>query len=155
MIACVQRVAEAWVRVGEEEIGRIGKGMLVLLGVEKGDGDAEADWLASRIAGLRIFEDSEGRMNLDLLQVGGSALVVSQFTLAGDCSRGRRPGFEKAALPQDAERLYGRFCEALRKTGVRVETGRFAARMHVGLINEGPVTFIVDRKARGGGVGAV
>ncbi len=151
MIACVQRVSEAWVRVGGKEIARIGKGMLILLGVQKGDGEAEARWMASKIAGLRVFEDAEGKMNLDMTRAGGEALVVSQFTLAGDCSRGRRPGFERAAPPDAAERLYGRFCEMLQGEGVRVGTGRFAAKMQVGLINDGPVTFVIERRPEAGG----
>ncbi|MCX7806624.1 MAG: D-aminoacyl-tRNA deacylase [Planctomycetota bacterium] len=150
MIACVQRVSEAWVRVGGEEIARIGKGMLILLGIEKGDGEAEAKWMASKLAGIRIFEDAEGKMNLDIGQAGGEALVVSQFTLAGDCSRGRRPGFERAAPPDEAERLYGMFCDMLRAGGIRVGTGRFAAKMQVGLINEGPVTFVIERRPGAG-----
>ena len=145
MIAFVQRVSEAWVRIGGEEVGRIGMGMLILLGVEKGDGEAEAHWLAAKLAGLRMFEDAEGKMNLDVAQAGGKALVVSQFTLAGDCRKGRRPGFDRAAPTETAQPLYGKFCDLLRQAGVPVETGRFAAKMQVGLINEGPVTFLVSR----------
>ena len=151
MIACVQRVTEAWVRVGADEVGRIGKGMLILLGVEKGDGEPEARWLAEKLATLRFFEDEAGKMNLAVGEVNGRALVVSQFTLAADCRKGRRPGFDRAAPPEEANALYGKFCAFLREAGVPVETGRFAAQMQVGLVNDGPVTFLVQRSPAAGG----
>lgn len=125
-------------------VGAVEHGFMILLGVGKSDDDAQAEWLANKIAGLRIFDDEEGKMNLSLLDVGGSALVVSQFTLYGDCKKGRRPSFVDAAPPEEAERLYRSFCERLRGTGVRVETGRFQTTMSVSLVNEGPVTLILE-----------
>lgn len=140
----IQRVSQAEVRVRGEVVGRIGSGFLVLLGAEEGDTRAVADEAARKVAGLRVFEDESGRMNRDLAAVGGSVLVVSQFTLAADLSRGRRPGFEKA-LPGDAARpLYERFVEALRDAGVPVETGVFGEMMQVSLVNEGPATFVLE-----------
>jgi D-tyrosyl-tRNA(Tyr) deacylase len=143
--AVVQRVAGASVSVGEREAGRIGRGFCILLGVRKGDGEEEAVWLAKKCAGLRVFEDGDGLMNLSLSDVGGSALVVSQFTLYGNCDKGRRPSFTDAAEPETAERLYEVFVNTLRDEGIEVETGEFQARMMVEIRNEGPVTLIVER----------
>ena len=130
-----------------QTVGEIGRGLLVLLGVAADDGDDEARWLADKTASLRIFEDHAGKMNLSLTDVGGAMLVVSQFTLLGDCRRGRRPSFLVAAQPEKAERLYEVFVEAVRAMQIEVATGRFRAHMHVSLINDGPVTLIVDSKA--------
>lgn len=140
----IQRVSEAEVRVGDESVGRIGRGLLVLLGAEKGDDNATADEAARKVAGLRVFSDANGRMNLDLAAVSGSVLVVSQFTLGADLSRGRRPGFEKALAGEEALPLYERFIAALRRHGVPVETGRFGAMMQVSLVNDGPATFLLE-----------
>ena len=145
MRAVVQRVASAKVSVGDRSVGEIGKGFCILLGVRKGDGEEEAVWLARKCAGLRVFEDDAGLMNLSLSDVGGAALVVSQFTLYGSCDRGRRPSFTDAAEPEVAERLYGVFASALRDEGITVETGEFQARMMVEIHNEGPVTLILER----------
>ena len=155
MLAVIQRVSSASVDVTERQYrAEIGAGLLILLGVEKGDNEAEAAWLAEKCANLRIFEDVAGKMNLALLDVKGSALVISQFTLAGDCRRGRRPGFDKAAPPELAEPLYEKFCEFLEsRQGVPVQRGIFRATMKVTLVNEGPVTFIVSKKS-GDGAGA-
>ena len=140
----IQRVSQAEVRVRGETVARIGPGFLVLLGAVEGDTPAASEEAARKIAGLRVFEDEAGRMNRDLAAVGGSVLVVSQFTLAADLSRGRRPGFEKA-LPGDAARpLYERFVEALRAAGVPVETGVFGEWMQVSLVNDGPATFVME-----------
>lgn len=148
----MQRVSRACVRVGGETVGSIGRGLLILLGVEQGDGEGDARWLAAKLAGLRIFEDEAGKMNLSLLDVGGAALVVSQFTLLGDCRRGRRPGFERAADPATAQRLYERFLRLLAEEGVKeVASGVFRAMMEVELVNDGPVTLVVDTPARGRG----
>lgn len=140
----IQRVSEAEVRVGDESVGRIGRGFLVLIGAEKGDDNATADEAARKVAGLRVFNDEIGKMNLDLAAVGGSVLVVSQFTLGADLSRGRRPGFERALAGDAARPLYERFVEALRRRGVPVETGRFGAMMRVSLVNDGPATFLLE-----------
>ena len=144
MKAVVQRVTEARVRVREKPVGEIGRGLCVLLGVARGDGAAEARRLAEKVARLRIFEDEDGRFDRSLLDVGGSALVVSQFTLLADTAKGNRPSFAAAAAPEQAEPLYEAFCEALREQGVPVETGVFGARMAVELVNDGPVTVVVD-----------
>jgi D-tyrosyl-tRNA(Tyr) deacylase len=140
----LQRVERASVRVEGVLHGEIGAGLLVLLGVAGGDGDEEAERLAGKVARLRIFENEEGRFDRSLLDVGGAALVVSQFTLLGDPAKGNRPSFTAAAAPERAEALYERFCEALRAEGVPVETGVFGARMQVELVNDGPVTIVVD-----------
>jgi D-tyrosyl-tRNA(Tyr) deacylase len=142
--AVVQRVAEARVRVGEEVAGEIGAGLLVLLGVARGDEQAEAERVAGRVARLRIFENEEGKFDRSLLDAGGAALVVSQFTLIADTAKGNRPSFTDAAAPAEAERLYEAFCTALRELGVPVETGVFGARMRVELVNDGPVTIVLD-----------
>ena len=145
MRALLQRVREASVTVEGRKVGAIGPGLLVLLGVGRGDGDSEAVALADRIAGLRIFEDAAGKMNLSLLDTHRAALVVSQFTLYADTRRGRRPSFIDAAPPEEARRLYARACEALRALGVHVEEGVFAAEMRVALINDGPVTILLEQ----------
>lgn len=129
-----------------EVVGRIGEGMLILLGAGKDDTEADAGYLAEKIMSLRIFEDTEGKMNLSLTEMGGEVLVVSQFTLYGDCRKGRRPSFDKAAPPETAERLYELFVGELREHGVKVETGRFRAMMDVHLVNWGPVTLMLDSK---------
>lgn len=147
MRAVVQRVARASVTVEGEVVGAIEHGLLVLLGVTHGDGENQASWLANKVAGLRVFDDREGKMNLSLTDVGGSALVVSQFTLYGDASRGRRPSFTDAARPELAEPLCDRFVELLREAGVeRVESGVFGAQMMVEIHNDGPVTLILERE---------
>ena len=144
MRAVLQRVSRAKVTVGEEITGEIGRGWLVLLGVAPADGTKEINWLADKVANLRAFADAEGKMNLSVLDVGGSVLVVSQFTLYGDCLKGRRPGFTGAAPPAVAEPLYEEFIVALKALGVPVASGRFAADMQVELVNDGPVTFVID-----------
>ena len=140
----LQRVAKASVGVGEEVVGGIGPGLLLLVGVAAEDGEQQVEEAARKIAGLRIFEDAEGKMNLDLVQAGGALLVVSQFTLLASTDRGRRPSFERAAPPAAAEPLIGRFVERLRAAGLQVETGRFGAHMRVALVNDGPVTLVLD-----------
>lgn len=144
MRAVVQRVSSARVEVDGEVTGSIGRGLLVLLGVGQGDTEKQAAWLAEKIAGLRIFEDEAGKMNLSVEEVGGGVLVVSQFTLLADCRKGRRPSFTEAAPPEVAERLYQEFVRRVRECGVRVETGVFQAKMRVHLVNEGPVTIWLD-----------
>lgn len=145
MKAVVQRVTEARVDVAGETVGRIGPGLLILVCAMRGDGPGNAEALAARVARLRIFRDEAGRMNRSLLDLQGSALVVSQFTLAADTGRGNRPGFSAAAAPEDGKRLYERFAAALRAEGVPVETGRFGADMAVHLVNDGPVTIPIER----------
>ena len=140
----LQRVKEASVTVGEETVERIGKGILVFLAVAKGDTSAQADHLADKLLHLRIFEDSDGKMNLSTRDVGAEYLVISQFTLYGDCRKGRRPSFDAAAEPQKGEEMYACFVERLKQGGTSVATGRFRARMDVALVNDGPVTFILD-----------
>ena len=145
MRAVIQRVTEASVTVDGEQVGAIGAGLLVLLGVAPGDGPRQVSWLATKTAGLRIFRDESGRMNLSALDLGLGILVVSQFTLYGDCRKGKRPNFLSAAPPEVAEPLYESFCEALKAEGVvEVERGRFGAMMDVALLNDGPVTLILD-----------
>ena len=149
MRALLQRVTRAEVRVGEELVGRVGAGLVVLLGVSPADDEAAADALARQVAELRIFRDEEGRTNRSLLDVAGAALVVSQFTLFADTRRGRRPGFTGAAPADLAERLYLWFAEALRGLGIEVATGRFGAEMAVELVNDGPFTIWLDTTERG------
>ncbi len=146
MRAVLQRVTGARVLVQEEVIGQIERGLLVLLGVCLGDGPDQAQWLADKVAGLRIFADDEGKMNRDVVEAGGGILVVSQFTLYGDCKKGRRPSFIEAAPPELAVPLYEAFVNGLRGHGIFVATGRFGALMQVELVNDGPVTLIVDSK---------
>ena len=145
MKAVIQRVTSASVAVDGETVGQIGHGILVLLGVEKGDDEARADWLAEKICGLRIFSDEEGKMNLSVQDICGSLLVVSQFTLAGNCAKGRRPSFDTAAPPEEGKRLYEYFTAAAGRLGPEVATGIFQADMQVSLVNDGPVTFILER----------
>jgi len=144
MRAVIQRVSRGKVTVGGAVAGKIGRGLLVLLGVSRDDTPVAADYLAGKTAGLRVFEDAEGKMNLDVAQAKGDVLVVSQFTLYGDVRRGKRPSFDAAARPEDARRLYEHFVEKLRGMGLRVETGRFQEMMDVELVNDGPVTILLD-----------
>ena len=144
MRALVQRVSRARVTVGEETTGEIGPGLLVLLGIGRDDTEADATYLADKIAGLRIFEDQQGRMNRSVEEVGGSILAVSQFTLYGDVRRGKRPSFDAAAEPEKARRLYQYFVQQIRASRLRCETGRFQETMKVDLTNEGPVTILLD-----------
>jgi D-aminoacyl-tRNA deacylase len=145
MKAVIQRVASASVAVEGKTVGAIGQGILVLLGIEKGDREAQADWLAEKIAGLRIFNDQDGKMNRSIQDSDGSLLVVSQFTLAGSCAKGKRPSFDTAAPPEEGKRLYEYFVQAARRAGLPVETGIFQADMQVSMVNDGPVTFILER----------
>lgn len=145
MRVVVQRVSEAEVRIDGATVGEIGTGLLALVGFGPEDGEEELAWMAEKLAGLRVFPDEDGRMDRGLGEVGGGLLVVSQFTLYGDVSRGRRPSFVDAADPDRAEALYDRFLELCRATGVPVESGRFGAMMEVELVNDGPVTLVVER----------
>jgi D-aminoacyl-tRNA deacylase len=144
MRAVVQRVRSARVLVGDEVVGAIKQGLLVLLGVAPTDTPAEVQWLADKVVGLRIFADAEGKMNRGVAEIGGGVLVVSQFTLYGDCRKGRRPSFIGAAAPEIAEPLYEAFLNGIRSLGVPVAAGRFGAMMQVELVNDGPVTLIID-----------
>jgi D-tyrosyl-tRNA(Tyr) deacylase len=144
MRAVVQRVSRASVKVNGEYTGRIAEGLLVLLGVARADTISDADYLAEKIAGVRIFEDNEGKMNLSVLDVGGAVLTVSQFTLYGDVRRGKRPSFDAAARPELAQTLYECFVTRMRALGLRCETGRFQEMMEVELVNQGPVTILLD-----------
>ena len=144
MRAVVQRVSRAKVTINGEIAGEIGRGLLVLLGVGAADTRADADYLADKVIGLRVFEDSGGKMNLSVADVGGGVLAVSQFTLYGDVRRGRRPSFDAAAPPEPARELYEYFVEKIRGAGLQCETGRFQEMMHVELVNEGPVTILLD-----------
>jgi len=146
MRAVLQRVSSARVVVGGETVGEIGRGLLVLLGVEEGDGEKDARYLADKTAGLRIFEDEAGKMNRSVSDLGGEVLVVSQFTLLGDCRKGRRPGFSRAAPPESADALYRSYGQMLREGGLGVATGTFRASMEVCLVNEGPVTMLLDSR---------
>ncbi len=144
MRTVIQRVSSASVSIDGRTVGAVGTGFLILLGVTHGDGEREADYLAAKCAALRVFRDSEDKMNLSLKDVGGGALVVSQFTLYGDCRKGNRPAFVAAARPETAVPLYQRFIQKLREAGVPVETGEFGADMEVSLCNDGPVTILMD-----------
>ena len=146
MRAVIQRVSSARVKVDGAIIGEIGCGFMVLLGVGKEDAEQDADWLAEKIAGLRVFEDKEGKMNLSLPETGGAVLVVSQFTLYADCRKGRRPGFDLAAPPDTAEKLYNYFVSKLKEKNLTVATGKFQAMMDLELVNSGPVTLLLDSK---------
>lgn len=145
MKAVIQRVTSASVTVEGSIVGQIGRGIMILLGVEKGDAEAQADWLVDKICGLRMFSDDDGKMNLSVQDIGGALLVVSQFTLAGNCSKGKRPSFDTAAPADEGKRLYDCFVAAAKRTGIQVETGIFQADMQVTLVNDGPVTFILER----------
>ncbi len=146
MIAVVQRVLSSSVNVEESVVGAIGPGVNVLLGVAAGDGETDADYLAAKVANLRIFEDDRGKMNRSLMDMGGQMLVVSQFTLLGDCRKGRRPSFIHAAEPVLAQRLYRHFVDQVKRLGVEVQTGRFGAMMQVTIVNDGPVTLLVHSR---------
>jgi len=148
MRACIQRVRQARVVVGEETTGQIEAGLLVLLGVAQPDTHAELTWLANKIINLRIFPDDQGKMNRSLIEIGGAMLVVSQFTLYGDCRKGRRPSFIGAAPPEQAERMYEQFVQYTAQQDITVETGRFQADMQVTLTNDGPVTLWIDTADR-------
>jgi len=148
MRAVIQRVDRASVTVEDQEISRIGPGLVILLAIAQDDTEEEARWMAQKCAELRIFQDSQGKMNESLLDVGGSALVVSQFTLYGDCTKGRRPSFARAAAPEKALELFEGFCAFMCATGVEVRTGVFGGKMTVAIENDGPVTLIVERESR-------
>ncbi len=150
MRAVLQRVRCASVTVGEKEVGTIGKGLLILLGVEQGDSIEQAQKLAAKIAVLRIFEDENGKLNRSLLDIGGGALVVSNFTLCADCRKGTRPSFTNAADPQQADAHYQNFCRLLKEQGISyVQTGQFGADMQVSLVNDGPVTIVLEADQEG------
>ncbi len=149
MRAVIQRVRWAKVEVGGEAVGEIGKGLLVLAAVERGDGPREMEFLTKKVAELRIFEDEEGKMNLSLLEVGGEILLISQFTLAARIKKGRRPSFSKAEEPERAEKMLKEVAETWRRMGIKVEEGVFGAKMEVSLLNYGPVTIILDRQYGG------
>ena len=145
MRVVLQRVSRAAVRIDGQTVGAIGRGFVVLAGFAPADGEPALAWMADKIAGLRVFADAEGKMNLPLGEVGGGVLVISQFTLYGDVAKGRRPSFIDAALPAQAEPLYDRFVALLRERGLAVETGRFGAMMDVELVNDGPVTLVIEK----------
>ena len=146
MRAVLQRVTGARVTVGDRVVGEIARGLLALVGVEAGDGPDDVEFVARKIRDLRVFADAQGRMNLSIVDVGGAVLVVSQFTLLGDCRRGRRPSFDAAALPDDARTRYEEVVSALRRDGVTVATGEFQAMMRIELVNDGPVTLWLDSR---------
>jgi D-tyrosyl-tRNA(Tyr) deacylase len=146
MRAVVQRVEKAQVSIESELIGAIGVGMLVLIAVESGDTKADLDYMKRKLITLRVFPDEAGRMNRSVADIGGEILLISQFTLFGDCRKGTRPSFSRAARPEQAEALYGRLADAIRATGIPVELGRFQAMMKVSLVNDGPVTLVIDSK---------
>jgi D-tyrosyl-tRNA(Tyr) deacylase len=148
MRAVVQRVSRSTVTIGDKVTGEIGQGLLVLLGVGQNDSESDAEYCAEKICGLRIFEDDQGKMNRSLLDDGGSVLAVSQFTLYGDVRRGKRPSFDAAARPEAAKRLYEYFVERIRAAGLHCETGRFQEMMRVALVNEGPVTILIDSEKK-------
>ena len=148
MKGVIQRVTSASVEVADQVVGTIGPGILVLFGVEKGDEQRDAERLAEKIVTLRIFEDEEGKMNRSLAEIKGELLAVSQFTLAGNCAKGRRPSFDTAAPPEEANRLYEQFVQAVKNLGIPVATGIFQATMKVSLVNDGPVTFILESRSR-------
>ena len=146
MIAVIQRCSRGKVTVSEKVVGEIDNGLVILLGVQKGDTENDADFLVNKISGLRIFSDENDKMNLSIKDVNGSALVISQFTLCGDTKKGRRPSFIKAATPDDGNRLYEYFMLEMKKGGVPIESGEFGAMMDVELVNDGPVTFVLNSK---------
>lgn len=146
MRAVVQRVSRAAVRIGGETVGEIGTGLLVLVGVAQDDAEADAAYVADKIAGLRVFEDADGKMNRAVAEIGGAVLAISQFTLFGDVRRGKRPSFDAAARPEHARELYERFVGQIRAAGLRCETGRFQEMMQVELVNDGPVTILIDSR---------
>lgn len=146
MIVLIQRVSEASVQVKDNKIASIGKGLLVFIGIEKGDQEKDADYLINKIINLRIFEDSSGKMNLSIKDIGGEILVISEFTLAGDCRKGNRPSFDRAMPPQEAEKLYNYFLAKLKLKDITVKEGLFRSFMLVHLINEGPVTFLLNSR---------
>ncbi len=146
MIAVIQRCSRGKVTVSEKVVGEIDNGLVILLGVQKGDTEKDADFLVNKISGLRIFSDENDKMNLSIKDVDGSALVISQFTLCGDLKKGRRPSFVNAAPPEDGNRLYEYFMAELNQSGVQVQSGEFGARMNVELVNDGPVTFVLNSK---------
>ncbi|UCH62235.1 MAG: D-tyrosyl-tRNA(Tyr) deacylase [Fidelibacterota bacterium] len=148
MIAVLQRVSKAQVTIDGQVTGSIGQGLVVLLGVHRDDTEADSTFLVEKTANMRIFGDAAGKMNLSLLDVGGSALAVSQFTLVGDWRKGRRPSYINAAAPEEGERLYEHFMDGLQERNIHVESGRFGAMMQVQLVNDGPVTFVLDSKER-------
>jgi D-tyrosyl-tRNA(Tyr) deacylase len=150
MKAVIQRVTKASVEVEGKVVGSTGNGILVFLGVEKGDIAKDADWMVDKIANLRIFEDEVGKMNLSVRDIGGGILAVSQFTLAGNCAKGRRPSFDTAAPPTEANELYEYFVRRTRQSGISVDTGVFQANMQVSLVNDGPVTFILESPKKAG-----
>jgi D-tyrosyl-tRNA(Tyr) deacylase len=143
MKALIQRVTEAHVEIEGKVISKIGKGMLVLLGIEKGDTKTDLEYMVKKVSLLRIFEDQEGKMNCSLHDIGGSVLVVSQFTLAANCRKGNRPSFENVEIPEHAKKLYEDFIQELRKKNIKTESGTFGAYMHISLINDGPVTILL------------
>jgi D-tyrosyl-tRNA(Tyr) deacylase len=147
MKVVLQRVSRASVSVGGQTVGAIGRGYLLLVGIGRDDTEADLVWMADKLRGLRVFEDDSGKMNLSIEEADGAILSVSQFTLYGDCRKGRRPSFTEAAPPDMALAMYERFNEMLRERGLKVETGRFGAMMEVSLVNDGPVTFILDSRA--------
>ena len=146
MIAVIQRCSRGKVTVSEKVVGEIDNGLVILLGVQKGDAEKDADFLVNKISGLRIFSDENDKMNLSIKDVNGSALVISQFTLCGDTKKGRRPSFIKAATPDDGNRLYEYFMLEMKKGGVPIQSGEFGAMMDVELVNDGPVTFVLNSK---------
>lgn len=146
MIAVIQRVNKASVKVNEKLISEIDKGILIFLGIEKHDNEKDADYLINKISNLRIFEDSSGKMNLSIKDLAGEIMVVSEFTLAGDCTKGNRPSFDRAMPPQEAEKLYRYFIDQLKSRGISVKEGVFKSFMYVSLVNEGPVTFILSTR---------
>jgi len=146
MRAVVQRVTSSAVTVDGRTVGEIGRGLMILVGVEQGDGSEDVRYLAEKCGQLRIFEDADGKMNLSVADIGGEILVVSQFTLLADCRKGRRPGFSRAALPDVADELYRKFVELLRTQNLSVATGIFQAEMQVHLVNDGPVTLLLDSR---------